>query len=329
VNERHASDTLLISDDFFGYAKEIRRALEARGRKVMWFPDRHATSSAAKATLRLAPWLLRAKTRAHFDAVIDAVRAHPIRDVLVIKGESLSVEPIARLRAALPASRFTLYFWDSYRNMPAHSARKVALFDRAFSFDPIDSAEDPRLTYRPLFFVDDYQRLEAAAPDIDLLFVGTVHTDRYAVLSRIETALPAGTVVEKVLFFPSRALFRAKRAASPALWRARESEFVFEPLSRAQVMRLVARSKIVVDIERSVQSGLTMRTLEMLGASKKLITTNPAATQAEFFHPSNVCVIDRRRPRIDASFLAAPFQPLPAATVGRYSLSGWLDEVLP
>lgn len=325
-------DTLLISDDFFGYAREIKHALEARGRKVVWFPDRYAASAAAKATLRIAPWMAHAKTRAHFETVINAVRHLPIVDVLVIKGESLTVELIKRLRAALPKARFTLYFWDSYRNMPAESPHKVALFDRAFSFDPVDTANDARLAYRPLFFVDDYQALASPtphAPDIDVLFVGTAHTDRYAVLSRLERALPRDLVVKKVLYFPSRLLFQAKRAASPDLWRARENEFVFESLPKAEIMALVARAKIVVDIERTVQTGLTMRTFEMLAASKKLITTNPGATQAEFFHPANVCVIDRKKPQVDAAFLAAPFHPVAPATLGRYSLSGWLDEVMP
>jgi len=304
--------------------------MEARGRKVIWFPDRFGTGAAAKASLRVAPWLAYAKTRAHFEKVIQTVRGRPIRDVLVIKGESLSVDIIKRLRAALPDSLFTLYFWDSYRNMPANSRSKVGLFDRAFTFDPVDAVEDPRLKYRPLFFLDDYMSLERSeTQDIDVLFFGTVHTDRYAVLSRLEKALPENLVVKKVLYCPSRVLYRVKRTANPSFWRAREEEFIFKPLPKTEIMSLVSRSKIVVDIERSVQSGLTMRTMEMLGASKKLITTNPKASAAEFFHPANVCVIDRKKPRVDASFLSSSFQPVPAATLERYSLSGWLEEVLP
>jgi hypothetical protein len=330
MNAAHAgADTLLISDDFFGYAREIKRTLEARGHSVIWFPDRYAVSAAAKATLRVAPWLAHAKTRAHFDSMINSIKHLPIRDVLVIKGESLNLDAIAKLRSALPRSRFTLYFWDSYRNMPSSSRTKVSMFDRALSFDPVDCSADPRLVYRPLFFLDDYGTLKSNRPDIDVLFVGTAHTDRYAVLSRLEQVLPRNLLIKKVLYLPSRALFQAKRVANPSLWRARESEFVFRSLPKADVLSLVARSRIVVDIERTIQAGLTMRTFEMLGAAKKLITTNPGASDAEFYHPSNVCVIDRKSPRVDASFLASPFHPVPAATLQRYSLSGWLDEVLP
>ena len=323
-----AADFLLICGGFFGYAKEIAATLGRRGRRVRWFEDRPAVDNLTKVLVRLAPALVSAKAEAYFDTIIEAVRSQPIRDVLVIKGESLSPAAIRRLRQALPQARFTLYFWDSYRNMPANSAEKVPLFDKAFSFDPLDAAADPRLSYRPLFFLDDYAHLPQRPKDIDVLFFGTVHTDRYPVLKRLDRALPAGVRFDKVLYFPSKAVYRARRLFAPAFWRARRDEFIFKPLGKGDIQALIARARIVVDVERSVQAGLTMRTMEMLGAGKKLITTNPQVRQADFFDPSNIAVIDRLRPVLPAGFLSAPYVAQPAERLQRYSLSGWLDEVL-
>jgi len=323
-----ATDLLLIGGGFFGYAKEIVATLERRGRRVRWFEDRPSVDNLTKALVRLAPALVAAKAEAYFDAIIEEVRAQPIRDVLVIKGESLSPAAIGRLRQALPQARFTLYFWDSYRNMPANSADKVALFDKAFSFDPLDVLADPRLSYRPLFFLDEYAHLPQVPQDIDVLFFGTVHTDRYPVLKRLQRVLPVNLRFEKVLYFPSTAIYRARRVFAPAFWGARRGEFIFKPLGKGEILALIARARIVVDVERAVQAGLTMRTMEMLGAGKKLITTNPQVVQADFFDPSNIAVIDRLRPELPAEFLSAPYMPQPAERLRRYSLSGWLDEVL-
>ena len=323
-----AADFLLIGGGFFGYAKEIAATLERRDRKVRWFEDRPAVDNLTKVLVRLAPALVSANAEAYFDSIIEAVRSQPIRDVLVIKGESLSPAAIRRLRHALPQARFTLYFWDSYRNMPANSVEKVSLFDKAFSFDPLDAAADSRLSYRPLFFLDEYAHLPQVAHDIDVLFFGTVHTDRYRVLKRLERVLPANLRFEKVLYFPSTAVYRARRVFAPAFWRARRDEFVFRPLGKGEIQALIGRARIVVDVERSIQAGLTMRTVEMLGAGKKLITTNPQALLADFFDPSNVAVIDRLRPALPAGFLSAPYVVQPAERLQRYSLSGWLDEVL-
>lgn len=299
-------DTLLIAASFFGYSKEIVKRLEARGRSVLWFEDRPATDTLTKALLRVAPSLIAQRTQAHFEHVIAQAKQHNIRDVLVIKGEALSPDMIRRMREALPQARFLLYFWDSYRNMPADSPDKVPLFDRTSSFDPVDCAADPRLHYRPLFYLNEYADLPQTGQDLDVLFIGTAHTDRYAVLDLIGRVLPLELRFEKVLYFPSKWMYRSRKAFDPAYRKARMDEFVFQSLSKNDVMSLIGRARIVVDIERPVQTGYTMRTMEMLGGQRKLMTTNPKISEATFFHPSNHLYIDRENPVIPTEFLDSP-----------------------
>lgn len=322
-------DFLLIGGGFFGYAKEITRALESRGRTVAWFEDRPALDTFTKATIRLAPALIAAKAERYVDSLIAKMHEQPVRDVLVIKGEALSPASIRRLRAALPNARFTLYFWDSYRNMPKDSQEKVSHFDKAFTFDPKDADADHRLIYRPLFFIDEYAHLQPVKCDIDLLFFGTVHSDRYTVLRRLARNLPPEVRLEEVLYFPSNLVYAARRTFDPRFWRAHRDEFIFKPLSKIEVQSLISRARAVVDIERAVQCGLTMRTIEMLGAGKKLVTTNRRIADADFFNPRNVAIIDRRRPIVTAEFLSLAYEPAAADLLKRYSLSGWLDEVVP
>jgi hypothetical protein len=323
------ADVLLIGGGFFGYAKEISRALSLRGRTVEWFEDRPGLDTVTKSLLRIAPSIVAAKSEAYFERIIEKMRDKPIRDVLVIKGEALSPKSIERLRLALPQARFTLYFWDSYRNMPVDSSEKVSLFDKSFTFDPQDAQMDDRLNYRPLFYVDDYASLPRVTPDIDLLFLGSVHSDRYAILRRLSQALPPGVRLEEILYFPSRLIYAARRVCDPHFWRARRDEFIFQPLDKSDIQSLIARARVVVDIERSVQCGFTMRTIEMLGAGKKLMTTNCKVAEADFFDSNNISIIDRQRPIVTSAFMDSAYKPPSAAILGRYSLSGWLDEVLP
>jgi len=279
--------------------------------------------------VRISPQLVAKKTDAFFDAVIEQVRGQPIDQVLVIKGEALSVPLLERLRKACPKAKFTLYFWDSYGNMPRGTERKVSCFDAAFSFDPQDVAQDKRLQYRPLFFLDHFTKLPSLKQDIDLLFLGTVHTDRFRVIKTLASRLPRDLRFETVMYYPSMKLFQVRRVVDPRMWGARTGEFIFKPIGADEVMQLIARTRIAVDVERAVQAGFTMRTIEMVGASKKLITTNPRAQSADFYHPRNIAVFDRKNPRLDDDFLRAPHTPLPAPVLARYSLSGWLRDVLP
>ena len=84
-----------------------------------------------------------------------------IRDVLIIKGEALSPRMIDEMRAAFPAARFTLYFWDGSQNLPKDTPQKMTRVDRVLSFDPADVRANPAIVYRPLFFLEEY----AALPD--------------------------------------------------------------------------------------------------------------------------------------------------------------------
>jgi hypothetical protein len=321
-------DTLLICADFFGYPQAIARALEARGRGAVWVNDRPSSDTMTKALVRLSPKLIAAKSDAYFEREVARAAEHDIRDVLVIKGEALSLGMIMRMRAMLPRARFTLYFWDSFLNMPKGSVDKIALFDRAFSFDPVDVAADPRLVYRPLFFIEEFAQTSDVVRDIDLLFVGTAHSDRVSVLQRVAKSLPPEFNFRKVLYARSPLLHRIQRLTSPAYRSIPESDFIFSPMAKAAVGDLVNRSKVVIDIERSVQKGYTMRTIEMLGASRKVITTNASILKADFYHPDNQHVVDRLSPRIDPAFIDKPWVQQDAALLHHYSLSGWVDEVL-
>ena len=321
------TDTLLISPDFFGYPQAIVKALETRGRAAIWIDDRPGTDILTKAVVRLSPDLLKRKSDAYFALEIARVAHHNISEVVVIKGEALSLDMIARMRAMLPRARFALYFWDSFRNMPKGSIEKIRLFDRAFSFDPVDVAAEPRLIYRPLFYSDRVANIPENVSDIDLLFIGTAHSDRVNVVDRISRSIPAHFTFRKVLYVRSRLLHKAQRVLNAAYRHMSETDFIFTPMSTNQVNNLVARSKVVLDIERHVQTGYTMRTIEMLGASQKIITTNPSVRRADFYHPNNQHVVDRDNPRIDPAFMDKPWVAQDKTLLHHYSLNGWIDDV--
>jgi hypothetical protein len=323
------ADVLLIGGSFFGYAKEIIAEIERRGRKVLWFDDRPGTDAVTKGLLRIAPSLVASRTAQLEEQILQQSRTQPIRDVLVIKGEALTPSGIARLRAALPNARFALFFWDSYLNMPANTPEKVSHFDAAFTFDPVDARSDSRLKYRPLFYIERFARLPSVPMDIDLLFVGTDHSDRLSVLRRVAAALPAGMSFLQILYSRSKLLHTLTKVSFPRRWKRGGERFVFEPLSRDEIATLIARARVVLDIERSVQQGFTMRTIELLGAGKKILTTNPHIVDADFFEPANIAVIDRRRPVFSSDFMRSEYRPPDPCIIHRYTLSAWLEEVLP
>ena len=84
----------------------------------------------------------------------------------------------------------------------------------------------------------------------------------------------------------------------------------------------------MLDIQHPGQSGLTMRTLEMVGMCKKLITTNKDIAKYDLFYQNNVSIIDRENPKIDERFLNSDYSILPHDVYEHYSIEHWVVDVL-
>ena len=70
-----------------------------------------------------------------------------------------------------------------------------------------------------------------------------------------------------------------------------------------------------------------MRTVELIGMKKKMITTNSQVKEYDFYHPSNVCVIDRNAPGVPDEFWDAPYVELSDSVFSRYSIRSFLKEL--
>ena len=107
-----------------------------------------------------------------------------------------------------------------------------------------------------------------------------------------------------------------------------ESTFSFDKMSAAEIAKVVDESRIILDVQHPKQTGLTMRTIEMIGMNKKLITTNESIRRYDFFYADNVAVVDRNDVKIPEGFIKIPYRPLPKDIYEKYSLKIWILEVL-
>lgn len=64
------------------------------------------------------------------------------------------------------------------------------------------------------------------------------------------------------------------------------------------MIAVLAISKAQIEIQHPSQKGLTTRAFESLGTKTKLITTNPAIRQYDFYNSNNILIIDRNNPVI-------------------------------
>jgi len=318
---------LLISPRFFGYENRILEGLEARGAKVSFVDDRPSNSTLTKILVRLGSSLIKLRLENYHRKEIKRYEGHSFDDLLFIEPESCSAETIKNYQQAFPSARCILYMWDSFENKAGHLRDCLPLFERAFSFDDIDCTKYG-MSFRPLFFTPSEPALEAVQT-YGFSFVGTIHSDRYKIVKALRAqAKSAGLETYFYPFLPSKLLFWLYRITKPEFSGTWPKDFFFAPLPYSDVIRVFQSSVAVVDIEHPGQRGLTMRTLEVIGANKKLITTNERIINYPFFSPDRIQVVDRMAPNLTEHFLKTAPGPLPQVLLDKFSIDGWIDDLL-
>ncbi len=327
MNDLSASSrVLLIAPRFFGYENEIVAEITRQGMQVDMLPDRPFDSPFVKAVMRFRPELGGHQASDRFFA--EQVRQLGRDDyaiILVIQGEGVTARTLTELRAAYPKARMVFYTWDSIENKP-FSKRNLPLYDRCSTFDPVD-AKKYGMVFRPLFFSPGFDRPSDTAYTYDLSFIGTVHSDRYAIVHALVEQLPADTRSFIYLYLQAPWMYDLRRLFTGTLAGAKREEFRFAPLSKEVVQATFFGSRAVVDIEHPNQRGATMRSFETLGSHRKMVTTNASLRNYDFFDPRNILIIDRQAPVLDREFLKTPYAPVPEDVRSRYSLRQWVREV--
>jgi hypothetical protein len=326
MNQLNGTNILLIAPPFFDYSQEISDALARRGAVVDSLPDRPFEAPALKALTRLNKNLITPFADRFYQEAFERIGNQNYRYVLVIIGETLSEKIYKHMRTQFPNAQFILYMWDSFKNRKS-LYKNLANFDRALTFDLEDSRKYG-LLFRPLFFSDAFKPSKKSHAVYDISFIGTAHSDRYRIVNSVKTGLGQDTRNYFYLYLQAAWVFYAHKLGNPAFKNAQISDFKFIPLNKTTVRDIFLQSNVILDIEHPQQTGLTMRTFETLGSQKKLITTNKAVKNYDFYCSHNVHIIDRERPAaISKEFLSASYQPIHQSLYEKYSMDGWLNEV--
>lgn len=311
---------LLVGIGFYDYEQAIADELGALGAEVVHVCEEPIAPSVLH---RRFGWGAEARQRAHHAAILARASTLPsLDDVLVIKGRTLTAAFLEELRSAHPGARFTAYHWDSVQRSPGFLAI-APQFDRVFTFDHRDAAALPGFLHRPLFYRSELMAIAKTVPCIELSFVGWLHHNRLAQIEAMRvTAAEQGWKFQVHLSTGRYTALREGRLAG--------REFVHAwPLKFSDYVKLVGSSATVLDLPHPQQSGMTMRCIEVvLGAGRKLVTTNPDCRGYDFYDPENIHIIDLNAPHIPQAFLSRPVRPLPEELTSRYSIRSWVQDLL-
>lgn len=320
---------LFLCPLFFNYHKKLMKAMESLGAEVDYFDERPSNTVLSKALLRINRKFVAVQIKKYYEEITLKIKHKTYDFIFICQAEATPISFLNEARKMNPNAKMVLMLWDSVANK-VNTLEKLDLFDEVFSFDKKD-CDRLGLTFRPLFFDKEYEVIAKEEPPLvyDLFFVGTVHSDRYRILKKVKKQFEKSHLsVFYFMYIPSKLMYYQRKLFTNELNGSEREEFSFVGMPGDQLTAKLKQSKAVVDIQHPKQTGLTMRTIEMLGANKKMITTNADIQNYDFYHPNNICIVDREKVVVPTEFMTATFVPVDEKIKERYSINYFVLDIL-
>jgi hypothetical protein len=281
---------LFISPAFFGYEISIKNAIAENGYDVDFFDERTSNNSFLKAVFRVKKNLLKGLINKYYKSISEKTKNKTYDYFLLIKGEVVPEWFILDFKNGNPGSKLIYYTYDSFNNNNANSIYILKHFNECYSFDFEDVKKTPSLKLKHLFYTGEFcvKPENSIKKAYTISFVGTLHSNRYSTVKYLFSKFDNVFIF---YYLPAKWLFVWDKIINKMYRNIKWSEISFSKLSKQQVADIFKSSKSVLDIQRFGQTGLTMRTFEVLAAGAVLITTNPYIKYADFYNEQAIIVI--------------------------------------
>ena len=332
---KNSKKVLLIAPVFFGYYKEMLSELERQGYEAEYICDMASNSNLLKAAGRVNKKLTYGITDKYFkESVLPVVQGKSFDCVLVIGGMTFAFSPemVEEIRLLQSNAEFVLYQWDSEKNLP-YSTSIHKYFDRIYTFDRPDSISEPdKYRLLALFYLPEYSEIaqKDCETKYDCSYVGTAHPRKYKEVNEIAEAVKEAMPRQFIFhYMPSRLKYIYHKLRAPEYKHAKYRDFQTEKLSKSETLEIMAESKCILDAPQGGQTGLTIRTIECLGAKKKLITSNADVQYYDFYKPVNILIYNEAK-KIDVTspFFTEAYEEIPEEIYEKYSLSSWIKTLI-
>lgn len=281
---------LFVAPAFYDYHKVISSKLEELVGEVLFFKE-EKLGFFYILLKNIHPKLIEYYQEAYFKRVWNRIKKEQnITHFFVIRGHKMPLSFINKVKGKFPNIKTIMYQWDSLKNNPYEYL--IPHFQEVYTFDRDDFERNKGLKYLQLFYRDDIKNIKDKpnAVEFDFFCFSSFSQERYIATEKfIRYCEENNFKLKQFCYTPFKTYIKYKYLKKMDLKRGLLS---FKPMSRSEYLRFLEKSAVVVDINHSTQSGLSMRVIEALGAGKKLLTTNHAIIKNPLFNKHNIQLLD-------------------------------------
>ena len=288
---------LFIAPTFFGYYKEIIKVLEKKY-EIDYIEDIPNSSNIYKAVSRVKRNWTKILVKRYFTEKIKPLILEKKYDyVFIIIGMTFSLfsEMIEEMKEIQNEAKFIMYQWDGEKNISfVKDIHKY--FDDIYTFDRIDAEENNLYKFLPLFYIDKYEEVgkkQRRSYKYDVSYIGTAHPQKIKLINEIAEKLKKIYPLQYIYhYIPSKIKYYYHKILNEEYKNIKFKDLKTKKVSFDKAMEIFEESKCILDAPQKGQNGLTIRTIECLGAKRKLITTNKDIVNYDFYCPENIYVYD-------------------------------------
>lgn len=196
--------------------------------------------------------------------------------------------------------KIILYFWNPINPNNIHILKDTNT-DEFWSFDK-KNAKKYKLLYNPQFYTNQI-KLNEVEKENDVLFLGRAK-NRKRIIEEIDNKMKQEGISTKFYII----------------------EKDKNLIDYQEYLKMIEKSKCILDIVNEGQNGLTLRCMEALFLKRKLITNNKEIKNYDFYNSNNVFIVGENNIENIKEFVDGKYIDIPVDIVNKYDFKTWLDN---
>ena len=238
--------------------------------------------------------------------------------ILVLNADTFDHSTLEYMKKS--TNRFITFLYDNLDRFPVQD--KLHFFDKIYSFDDkdIEKHEFERLTnYNYLPFLSQ----EKQNPSEDALYITSYDKKRIKQLEFLSRKF------EELRLKFDLYVIGKKSWKNQLMKPFSKNKIVFtrKRINHENLPEFYKRTKVILDLMRENQYGLSFRVFEAMALEKKIITDNEKIKNYDFYNPNNILVLNKDFSNITKEFFETPYQSLPEEIYKKYTLEKWVERV--
>ena len=238
--------------------------------------------------------------------------------ILVLNADTFDHSTLEYMKKS--TNRFITFLYDNLDRCPVQD--KLHFFDKIYSFDDKDIEKHgfERLTnYNYLPFLSQ----ENQNPSEDALYITSYDKKRIKQLEILSRKF------EELRLKFDLYVIGKKSWKNQLMKPFSKNKIVFtrKRINHENLPEFYKRTKVILDLMRENQYGLSFRVFEAMALEKKIITDNEKIKNYDFYNPNNILVLNKDFSNITKEFFETPYQSLPEGIYKKYTLEKWVERV--